>query len=83
MKTVFGKEILFKKKKKKEVWSSIMMMCSPQLLHPDERKRLQSVKKAKELKCFQDLNWDDIEQGKATPSFIPPVRLRELLAVWH
>eukprot|EP00731_Ephydatia_muelleri_P020566 Em0013g293a len=53
-------------------WDENVCDLLQRLLHPDERKRLQSVKKAKELKCFQDLNWDDIEQGKATPSFIPP-----------
>ena len=47
--------------------------CAQQMLHPDDRKRLQSVKKMKELKCFEELNWADVEQGKATPSFIPPV----------
>ena len=48
---------------------------SQQLLHPDERKRLQSVKRVKELQSFVDLNWADVEKGEATPPFIPPVCL--------
>lgn len=53
-------------------WDENVCDLLKRLLHPDERKRLQSVKKAKELKCFQDLKWDEIEQGKVIPSFVPP-----------
>jgi serine/threonine protein kinase len=49
-----------------------------QLLHPEEKKRLQSVSSMKKLAFFKDILWKEVEKKTVVPPFIPPVSSLEL-----
>lgn len=44
-----------------------------QLLHPDDRKRLQTAASMRKHPFFKELSWEEVEQKTAVPPFIPPV----------
>ena len=48
-------------------------MRPPQLLHPDEDKRIQSVEQLDKLRFFEELSLEEVREKNVTPTFIPPV----------
>ena len=47
----------------------------PQLLHPDEDQRIQSVEQMRRHRFFDILTWAEVEDKTAKPSYIPPVSM--------